>query len=432
MAAAASTGLPSAAQPATVIRNAQLIDGSGRPPLADADIVIADGRVTAIGAADSLAIPDGALEVDAAGKTVVPGIVNLRGLAGFVRSTRYQGPQFARAEIVRHLGKYAMYGVTTTTTSGPLAHQLRDIRTGIEGGRIPSAARVVTPQRTLALTAEDPEGDQSAAALHRLGLDAAAAGRAVDALAKDGADYIELRVDSALEPSSVAVASAAVRRARDRGLRVSVLAPDADAAAALVRAGANALAGSVSDRVVSDDFVRELRAAGVVYAPGLTPLMAGFEFAEPAPWLDDRYLHRSRTLGVKGWLRGPLRERQALDPDRQRKMRRFETAERNLRKIAAAGVPIGLASGSGRLGTFEGYSEYREAVFMTKAGLSPMEVIRAFSHGSATALGIAPGRGALQPGCWADLVILNANPLDDIRNLRELHAVFIMGRLAKL
>ena len=106
--------------------------------------------------------------------------------------------------------------------------------------------------------------------------------------------------------------------------------------------------------------------------------------------------------------------------------------ERTLGFLAEAGVRIGLASGSGFPGTFEGFSEYREAVLMNRAGMPAADVIKAFSEGSATALGVSDERGMLRPGHTADLVILNANPLDNIHNLRELHAVFVHGRLARL
>ena len=123
---------------------------------------------------------------------------------------------------------------------------------------------------------------------------------------------------------------------------------------------------------------------------------------------------------------------QALDPDRALKAHRFDVARRNLRKLAAAGVAIGLASGSGFPLSFEGYAEYREAVLMTEAGLSPLQVIQAFSSGSAAALGIDRDFGAVLPERVADLVILNANPLDNIHNLRDLHAVFVGGTLMQL
>ena len=69
---------------------------------------------------------------------------------------------------------------------------------------------------------------------------------------------------------------------------------------------------------------------------------------------------------------------------------------------------------------------------MKRAGMSGIDVIRAFSSGSATALGIDPERGSIRPGGLAVIVIMNADPRENIQNLRELHAVFAGGRLARL
>lgn len=262
----------------------------------------------------------------------------------------------------------------------------------------------------------------------------AEARKAVDLLVREGADYIELREAQRgpAEDRDPLIPRAIISRARQHGLRVVVHARDVESAAALVRAGANVVAASVSDKPVSDKFIEDLLVRDAVYAPALSAESIRFEFGDRQPWLDDRYLRRSLQPGIVGLLRGPVRIRQALDPDRALKMLQFDIARQNLRRLAEAGVRIGLASGSGFPGTFEGFSEYREAVFMNRAGMPPADVIRAFSHGSATALGVGGERGTLRPGQTADLVILNANPLDNIHNLRELHAVFVRGRLASL
>ena len=131
-------------------------------------------------------------------------------------------------------------------------------------------------------------------------------------------------------------------------------------------------------------------------------------------------------------MRGPLFMRQALDPDRAAKHARFRTAVRNLRTLAESGVRIGLATGSGLPNTFEGYDEYRECALMRSAGISPMEVIRAVSSGSAAALGLDAELGTVRPGARADLVILNADPRANIHNLRDLHAVLVGGALVPL
>ena len=63
---------------------------------------------------------------------------------------------------------------------------------------------------------------------------------------------------------------------------------------------------------------------------------------------------------------------------------------------------------------------------MTEAGLTPMQVIVAATGSAARFLG-AKDLGTLEPGRWADLIVLDRNPLQDIRNTRAIHAVYIAG-----
>ena len=98
---AAMFGSGAAAQ--TAITHANLIDGTGAPPQADVTIVMTDGRIAAIGPSAQVAVPAGAAVVDAAGRFVVPGIINAHGHVG----PPPRDPQ---------LRQYALYGVTTTTS----------------------------------------------------------------------------------------------------------------------------------------------------------------------------------------------------------------------------------------------------------------------------------------------------------------------------
>ena len=423
-----------AAQTATVIRNARVIDGTGRPPIPATDIVIQGSRIVALSATGAAQTPPDARVIDASGKTVVPGIINLRGLAGLVRSPEREAAPFSRAEIARQLGTYASYGVTTTTTLSPIEADLPGIRASVEAGQTPSAARIVTPLRILTSPRGETHENSLVARLFHPVHSPAEARSAVDLLAREGADYIEFREGrrGPAESRDPLVPQAIISQAKRHGLRIVVHARELQSAEALVRDGANVLAASVSDRLVPETFIEDLLVRDAVYAPTLSAESIRFEFGDRPAWLDDRYLRRSLQPGITGLLRGPVRVRQALDPDRALKMLRFDTARRNLRRLAGAGVRIGLASGSGFPGTFEGFSEYREAVLMYRAGMTAADVVQAFSLGSATALGVSDERGTLRPGQSADLVILNANPLDNIHNLRELHAVFVRGRLMSL
>ncbi len=397
------------------------------------DILIRDGRIVALQPAGSVASPEEALVIDGADKTVIPGIINLQGLAGWVRSPESAADAFSRPEILRQLGVYASYGVTTTTTVGPQGSALHEIRAEIESGRIPSAARILTPLRSLTTALPRDHREPPLAAIAHVVESADDARKAVERLAEEGADYIVFEHhDDEWSVASSGVAAAIVKHTLGKGLEPVVATSHARAALDLVEAGSRLLVGSITNTEVSGAFVDALRSAGVTYVPALNAQAVRFEFGERAAWLDDRYLRRSLPSGVTGILKGPMRTRQALDPDRALKAHRFDTARRNLRRIAGAGVRIGFASGSGVRGSFEGYSEYREAVQLQRSGLSTMEIIRAFSLGSAAGLGIEESRGVLRPGADADLVVLNANPLESIHALRELHAVLILGCLVRL
>ncbi len=422
------------AQTATLIRNALVIDGTGSAPRPNAAILIEQGRIVRVADERTVRAPPAARVLDASGKTVIPGIINLRGQAGLARGVPPFEESFTGTQILEHLGTYASYGVTTTTTLGQVGGALREIRDGIDTGRIQSAARVVTPVQAFSRTSGYWARTAGMESLYALVESVEEARQAVDRLSKAGADFIQISetVEGADAPLALTISQAIVQGARRHGLRVAILTPTASRASRLVEAGATFLARSVTDREVDGPFIEKLLAHRTVYAPALSAETIEFEYGDRADWLDDRYLKRSLPPGVAGLLRGPVRMRQALDPDRARRIHRFETARGNLRKLAAAGVSIGLASGSGNPRSLEGYFEYREAVFLKRAGLSNLDVIRAFSSGSAAALGLSHDRGSLEPGKRADLIILNANPLDNIHNLRELHAVFIGGRLAKL
>ncbi len=416
------------AEGATLIRDALLIDGTGRPPQPHSDILIREGRIASVTQTGSAAAPTGALVVDASGKTVIPGIINIRGLAGLVRSPDLPQDHFSQGSILRHLASYVSYGVTTTATLAPQPAQLRAAQSAAK------TARVVTQVRTICAAVPAAFRGSALESAFETVRTPKAARRAVDNLVRAGAGFIEFRDADAPRPDdgNTRLAVATVERAKRRRVPAAIVTHRAGLARAAIRAGARVVSASIHDLEVGTELISEFVALGVTYAPALFAESTGFAYEDRPAWIDDRYLRRSLPPGISGQLRGPVQVTQALDPDRALKSRRFDVARRNLSKLAEAGVTIALASGSGFPLSFEGYAEYREAVLMTEAGLSPMEVIQAFSGGSAAALGIDRESGAILPGRVADVVILNANPLDNIHHLRDMHAVFVAGTLMPL
>lgn len=417
-----------------LIRHATLIDGTGKPPRNDVSILIEGGRIARIVGGSEIQAPADGLVIDASGKTVIPGMVNLRGAAWKLRGPPPFAADWTRAGILEQLGIYASYGVTTVASVSPGDGPLAEGRSRRDERPVPNLARALTPFQTLVAARPGRPPGEAGSLLSVAVTSAAQARREVNRLADAGADFIQVQagLPSGQALPDRAILAAAIQRAKRRGLRVGALASNASRAAELVEAGADFLLASVTDREIDAEFIDTLARNGAVYAPALRAESGAFEYGDDAWWLNDRYLRRSMPAGVSGFLRGPVRIRQALDPDRARKARRFGIARRNLRRLAEAGVRIGLASGSGLPGSFPGYAEYREAVLMKRAGLANLEVIRALASGGAAALDLARDRGGLAPGQFADLIILNANPLDNIHKLRELHAVLIGGRLVKL
>ena len=93
------------------------------------------------------------------------------------------------------------------------------------------------------------------------------------------------------------------------------------------------------------------------------------------------------------------------------------------------GVPIVLGTDTGNIFTFQGYSVHDELEFLVKAGLTPSEALAAATKNAAEMLNADDEFGTIEPGKRADILILGANPLNDIRNTRSLEIVIAEGRL---
>jgi imidazolonepropionase-like amidohydrolase len=117
-------------------------------------------------------------------------------------------------------------------------------------------------------------------------------------------------------------------------------------------------------------------------------------------------------------------------PGRDHAIRSMEIDKINLKKMVDAGIRYGFGTDSGDPSRFliAGFFEHRQMELMIQAGLSPMQVIQSFSKNNAEAYGIDKDFGTLAIGKAADLLLLTANPLDDILNMRKIEAVYIGGK----
>lgn len=418
------------AQRAIVIEHAVLIDGSGGAPLHDAALLLENGRIARIAPSGLIEAPADAERIDASGKTVIPGMINLHGHVGLTKGLVQAQENYTRANAVENLRTYAAYGVTTTTSMGTDLDLIVGIGEAIDGGKLTGTARVVSALQGFTVPNGYPTHAPGVKGLAQETASAEDARKRVDVLAGKGARIVKMWVDGhhgTFDKLTPDLYGAIIDQAHKRGLIAAAHLYELEDAKGLVDAGLDAIVHSVRDKEVDAGLIRRLLAKNVIYAPTLTREKSTFAYADGPAWLDDPFFANRVDAALSAALRTDLREAQAKDPERQINIDGFHMAMRNLKKLADAGVRIGFGTDTGPPGRFPGYFEHWEAELMVEAGLTPMQVIRSFSKNASEALRIDRERGTLAEGKYADLILLNKNPLGNIRNLREMEAVFIGG-----
>jgi imidazolonepropionase-like amidohydrolase len=122
-------------------------------------------------------------------------------------------------------------------------------------------------------------------------------------------------------------------------------------------------------------------------------------------------------------------EKMRKNPEAQAIKTALQQGSRNLKTLADAGVLIAMGTDTGtNEGQWQGYFEQVELEMMVKAGLTPMQALVAATSGAAKVAKVEQQLGTIQQGQRADLLVLNADPLTDIRNTRQIHSVWIGGR----
>jgi imidazolonepropionase-like amidohydrolase len=390
----------------------RLFDGTGRPAIDDAVLVVKDGRIMSVGSARDVRVPTGAERIDLAGRFLIPGLVNAHGHVGETRGLR-SGPElYDRENALAHLRLYARYGVTTVASLGgdrDEGFRLRDEQdtSALDRARLYVAGPVVD--------ATTPE----------------AARAQVEAVAARKPDWVKIRVDDTLGTTAKmtpATYRAVIDEAHRRGLRVAAHIFYLEDARDLVASGADFIAHSVRDRPVDSAFVDALKKRNVCVSPTLLREVSAFVYASEPDFFADPFFAKEADAAVLAELRRPERQKAAAaNPATARYREALRTASLNLKTLFDAGVPIAMGTDTGPPARFQGYFEHLELERMVAAGLTPTQVLVAATGGAARCLGLSATLGTLEPGRWADFVVLKQDPLADIRHTRTLESVWIAG-----
>jgi imidazolonepropionase-like amidohydrolase len=413
-----------------VLKGFTLIDGTGRPPVANSAMIIDNGRITWVGPVANLKMPASAQAVDLTGKFVMPGIINLHGHLGNVVGLEQAARLYTRESVEHDLKTYASYGVTTMLSLGLDRDFIFDIRAKQRQGR-PTSARVYTAGLGLVYKGGFGGGITLPGVPTPILADAKDAEPAVAQEARKNVDIIKFWTDDNYGTAKRMpndIAKAIIDSAHKHGLRAIAHVFYLEDAKHLADDGIDALAHSVRDKPVDAELINSMKRHGTwLAAPTLSREAALFAYTTSPSFLSDPFFTRSVSPDVLKTLASPEFHKKAqADPNISQYPKTLSRGESNLKALADAGVKYGMGTDTGVPGRFHGYFEHLELETMVHAGLTPMQVIVAATKSGAEFLQ-AKDLGTLEPSKWADLIVLTKNPVQDIRNTRTIETVYIAG-----
>lgn len=418
-----------------MIRGGTLIDGTGGPPLAEAVVVVQDDRIAATGDSRAVAVPRGANVIDAHGQFVVPGLIDCHchledvGFGDLADlPPEWQKPEKLK-ELIRIDARLDLLsGITTVRDPGStdLLFQVRDeINSGkIPGPRIFAAGHQLVkkaPEAHLAPSFVEYDGPE----------DARARVREQVAL---GADLIKIRLAHDRPLPSIQEMRAIVEEAHRLGRRVAVhtWVPADQAVQLAIDAGVDSIEHNAPLRARAEYVLQEMgRRHIALTAGGGGFYVQRWEPGSPNDVLDPpgRRLFPPEIvalfLRVGEGLRAQTDEmrRQGWDP--RQVQARFVGEMQRARK---AGVLLVFGTDCGGELMVHG-QQYKALYGESQMGSTPMEALQMATQDAARVLGKERELGTVERGKLADLIIVSANPLTDLRNLARVHAVMKGGRL---
>src|SRR6202049_2692121 len=331
----------------SVLREARLIDGTGRPAIENSVLVIEGDHIVAAGKAGTVSIPKETDVKDVSGKTIMPTLINLHGHLGLsANGADSVAGHYTEENVLKQLNKYLSYGVATVASLGEDEDEIYKIRDAQRAGTLGGARLYTAGRGFLEYTGKANPTD------HRYRPQTPEEARAdVRELAAHHPDYVKMWVDDGLGHGTKmqpAIYQAIIDEAHKQHIRVFSHEFYLNDAKSLLAAGVDGFAHSIRDQPVDDDVIKAMKARGVFLIPTLVRDEVLFAYADNLKWLNDPFFVAGLDPAALAIIRGPeIAEKGRKDPDIAKYRAGLEMGKKNMKTLSDAGVKIAFGTDSG-------------------------------------------------------------------------------------
>jgi imidazolonepropionase-like amidohydrolase len=408
---------------AVLYEGARLILGDERPPLENGAFVVQNGRISAIGQKGAVTAPSPSARVDLTGKTVMPALVNVHVHIGYEGYTSWGPDHYTAANVLDHLQREAFYGVAATQSVGssPTEASLQFVRDQQAGVFPPASRFLFMPGMAPPNGGPDAiliKGTKVLKAVHEVST-AEEARAAVRGMAERQLKSVKIWVDDrrgTYPKMPPAVYEAIIAEAHARGMLVHAHAIQMADQKAVIRAGADVLVHTVAAEKIDDELLALVRDKKP-YWTTVIGLGDRSEACNHDAFIDQSYPARALEH---------IHE-ESCGPRPATAATREEMLANNVPKMVAAGARLVLGTDAGIDARHAfGWADHHEMARWVELGLTPAQAIVAATSRPAALLGLSD-MGTLAVGKSADFLVLDANPLENIRNARQIAKVFLHG-----
>ncbi|MFQ5790233.1 MAG: amidohydrolase family protein [Acidobacteriota bacterium] len=411
-----------AQDPGLVIEGGTLIDGTGRPPVENVTIVVEGNRIRSI-STGPIRVPEGAQRVNGRGKYVIPGLMDVHVHLRGGRSSKGAPDQDEQAGI-RALHGYLYSGVTTIYDAGNNPDHILLLREKERSGQIVSPRIFATGS---IVTAPGGHGGPSAVTVEDWARDRPK----LDAHIARKPDILKITQDEhgwgtrpMINFMPVELLEKIIRYYNEHGIRTTIHTSNELRSWEAIYAGIDTLAHPVIQAPVSEKYLNMMKVKKVPQVSTLTIGEGYSRLVEHPEFLDQPLYQATLAPNVIDRLRNRIRNQWEERRWTQWMKVMTPVAQENLRKLNEVGGIVALGTDQSL-----GPAVHRELELLVAGGISPLDAIKIGTQNAAIFLGREHDMGTVEAGKLADLVLLDADPSQDIDNTKRIHLVIKDGHI---